>query len=129
MDTTIVTPDYAAIKQRQQSTWAAGDYAVVGTTLQIIGERLCEAVDLRAGERVLDVAGSVAKIFRSTLGSSDGRFKPTRACRLQGFCNRAALATSRGPRERFFRGRRSRRLAVSGFSPTFSHILSVAPIP
>jgi SAM-dependent methyltransferase len=49
-------PDYAAIKARQRATWAAGDYAVVGTTLQIVGERLCEAVDLRAGERVLDVA-------------------------------------------------------------------------
>ena len=49
-------PDFAAIKQRQQATWASGDYAVVGTTLQIVGERLCEAVDLRAGERVLDVA-------------------------------------------------------------------------
>lgn len=51
-----LTPDFSAIKQRQQATWAAGDYAVVGTTLQIVGERLCEAVDLRAGERVLDVA-------------------------------------------------------------------------
>lgn len=50
------TPDYAAIKQRQQATWGAGDYAVVGTTLQIVGEMLCEAIDLRAGERVLDVA-------------------------------------------------------------------------
>lgn len=48
--------DFAAVKQRQQATWAAGDYAVVGTTLQIVGENLCEAVDLRAGERVLDVA-------------------------------------------------------------------------
>ena len=51
-----VVPDYAAIKQRQQAVWASGDYAVIGTTLQIVGERLCEAVDLRAGERVLDVA-------------------------------------------------------------------------
>ena len=50
------TPDIAAIKKRQQATWAAGDYAVVGTTLQIVGERLCEAVDLCSGERVLDVA-------------------------------------------------------------------------
>lgn len=50
------TPDFSAIKQRQQATWAAGDYAVVGTTLQIVGEALCEAVDLRAGEKVLDVA-------------------------------------------------------------------------
>lgn len=48
--------DFSALKQRQQATWAAGDYAVIGTTLQIVGERLCEAVDLRAGERVLDVA-------------------------------------------------------------------------
>ena len=54
--TVSAAPDFAAIKQRQQATWAAGDYAVVGTTLQIVGERLCEAVDLRAGERVLDVA-------------------------------------------------------------------------
>jgi ubiquinone/menaquinone biosynthesis C-methylase UbiE len=53
---TTAAPDYAAIKQRQQATWAAGDYAVIGTTLQIVGERLCEAVDLCAGERVLDVA-------------------------------------------------------------------------
>src|SRR5262245_8678708 len=51
-----VTPDYAAIKQRQQATWASGDYAVVGTTLQLVGERLCDAIDLRSGERVLDVA-------------------------------------------------------------------------
>ena len=49
-------PDYAAIKQRQQTIWAAGDYAIIGTTLQIVGERLCEAVDLRAGSSVLDVA-------------------------------------------------------------------------
>ncbi|MGC4086139.1 MAG: class I SAM-dependent methyltransferase, partial [Vicinamibacterales bacterium] len=45
-----------AIKTRQQATWSAGDYAVVGTTLQIVGESLCEAVDLRAGSKVLDVA-------------------------------------------------------------------------
>lgn len=48
--------DVAAIKARQQSTWSSGDYAVVGTTLQIVGENLCEAMDLRAGQRVLDVA-------------------------------------------------------------------------
>jgi SAM-dependent methyltransferase len=51
-----VTPDFAAIKLRQQATWASGDYAVVGTSLQIVGETLAEAVDIRAGERVLDVA-------------------------------------------------------------------------
>lgn len=50
------SPDYAAIKQRQQATWASGDYAVVGTTLQIVGEQLAEAADVRADESVLDVA-------------------------------------------------------------------------
>ncbi len=49
-------PDLATIKARQQATWASGDYAVVGTTLQIVGEQLCEALDLRAGSHVLDVA-------------------------------------------------------------------------
>jgi len=48
--------DYTAIKQRQQAVWSAGDYAMIGTTLQIVGERLCEAVDMRAGSSVLDVA-------------------------------------------------------------------------
>lgn len=51
-----VQPDLTAIKQRQQATWASGDFAVVGTTLQIVGESLAEAADVRAGERVLDVA-------------------------------------------------------------------------
>jgi ubiquinone/menaquinone biosynthesis C-methylase UbiE len=50
------TIDLAAIKTRQQAAWAAGDYAVVGTTLQIVGESLCEALDLRSNQRVLDVA-------------------------------------------------------------------------
>ena len=51
-----LTPDFAAIKQRQQATWASGDFAVIGTTIQIVGESLAEAADVRAGERVLDVA-------------------------------------------------------------------------
>jgi len=50
------TPDLAAVKTRQQAAWSSGDYAIVGTTLQIVGEQLCEAADLHAGERVLDVA-------------------------------------------------------------------------
>jgi SAM-dependent methyltransferase len=50
------TIDLAAVKSRQQATWSSGDYAVIGTTLQIVGEQLCEAVDLRSGQRVLDVA-------------------------------------------------------------------------
>jgi SAM-dependent methyltransferase len=49
-------PDFDAIKQRQQATWASGDFAVIGTTLQIVGELLAESVDIRSGERVLDVA-------------------------------------------------------------------------
>lgn len=49
------SPDLAAVKARQQAIWSAGDYAVVGTTLQI-GEQLCEALDLRPGQRVLDIA-------------------------------------------------------------------------
>jgi SAM-dependent methyltransferase len=48
--------DLAALKLKQQATWSAGDYAVVGTTLQIVGETLCEALDLRAGQQALDVA-------------------------------------------------------------------------
>jgi SAM-dependent methyltransferase len=48
--------DLTAVKTRQQAAWSTGDYAVVGTTLQIVGESLCEALDLRAGVRVLDVA-------------------------------------------------------------------------
>jgi ubiquinone/menaquinone biosynthesis C-methylase UbiE len=49
-------PDLRALKTRQQAAWSSGDYAVVGTTLQIVGESLCEALDLRAGQKVLDVA-------------------------------------------------------------------------
>jgi ubiquinone/menaquinone biosynthesis C-methylase UbiE len=49
-------PDLEALKTRQHGAWSSGDYAVVGTTLQIVGEELCEALDLRAGQKVLDVA-------------------------------------------------------------------------
>lgn len=53
---TTVDVDFDAIKTKQQSTWSSGDYAVIGTTLQIVGESLCEALDVSAGEHVLDVA-------------------------------------------------------------------------
>ncbi|MEO8187820.1 MAG: class I SAM-dependent methyltransferase [Burkholderiaceae bacterium] len=62
-ETNMTQPDLAAIKARQQSAWSSGDYAIVGTTLQIVGEELCEALDIRAGQKVLDVAagnGNVA---------------------------------------------------------------------
>ncbi len=52
----VEAPDLEAIKKRQQATWASGDYAVIGTTLQIVGETLAEFADVRAGEKVLDVA-------------------------------------------------------------------------
>jgi SAM-dependent methyltransferase len=56
MNTTQGTIDFSPVKAKQQAAWASGDYAVIGTTLQIVGEDLCEALDLRAGQRVLDVA-------------------------------------------------------------------------
>ena len=60
MATTTATADIIvtlnAIKARQQATWSAGDFGIVGTTLQIVGESLCEAIDLHSGSKVLDVA-------------------------------------------------------------------------
>lgn len=50
------TVDIAALKTRQQAAWGTGDYAVIGITLQIVGELLAEACDLKTDERVLDVA-------------------------------------------------------------------------
>ena len=54
--TSTVSPDLSALKIRQQAAWSSGNYAVVGTTLQIVGEQLCETLDLRPGSKVLDVA-------------------------------------------------------------------------
>jgi ubiquinone/menaquinone biosynthesis C-methylase UbiE len=53
---TEIQPDFDAIKSKQNAAWASGDYAVVGTTVQIVGENLAEAIDLTPGARVLDVA-------------------------------------------------------------------------
>jgi SAM-dependent methyltransferase len=53
---TSSTPDLAALKQRQNATWSSGDYSVIGTTLQIVGETLAEACDIKFDERVLDIA-------------------------------------------------------------------------
>ena len=50
------TVDLGAIKARQQATWASGDYGQIGVRLQVVGESLCEAVDLHATDKVLDVA-------------------------------------------------------------------------
>jgi SAM-dependent methyltransferase len=54
--TTSPTAELDAIKAKQNATWSSGDFGIIGTTLQIVGESLCEAVDLRAGSKVLDVA-------------------------------------------------------------------------
>jgi ubiquinone/menaquinone biosynthesis C-methylase UbiE len=56
MATIAAAPDYAAIKTKQNAAWASGDYARIGTTLQIVGENLAEAMDLTPGSKVLDVA-------------------------------------------------------------------------
>lgn len=48
--------DFSAVKARQQTAWSTGNYAVVGSTIQLVGESLCEALDIRAGSQVLDVA-------------------------------------------------------------------------
>ena len=56
------SPDYVAIKQKQQNAWGAGDYSKVGVTVQITGEELCESLDLRAGKTVLDVAAGNGNI-------------------------------------------------------------------
>ena len=56
VDTKVEVDRFRAIKARQQATWASGDFAVIGTTLQIVGELLSEAADVRAVDRVLDVA-------------------------------------------------------------------------
>jgi SAM-dependent methyltransferase len=55
-NSTPATIDLAPLKARQQVAWSSADYSVVGTTLQIVGEELCEALDLRSGQHVLDVA-------------------------------------------------------------------------
>jgi ubiquinone/menaquinone biosynthesis C-methylase UbiE len=48
--------DLRALRERQKAAWSAGDYALIGVTTQIVGETLCESVNVRGGERVLDVA-------------------------------------------------------------------------
>jgi 2-polyprenyl-3-methyl-5-hydroxy-6-metoxy-1,4-benzoquinol methylase len=60
-----VAPDLAALKTRQKAAWSSDDYAVIGTTLQIVGEQLCEALDLRSGQKVLDVAAGNGNVSLS----------------------------------------------------------------
>jgi ubiquinone/menaquinone biosynthesis C-methylase UbiE len=56
MEVIATKPDFNAIKVKQQATWASGDFGHIGVRLQIVGETLCEAVDVQAGDKVLDVA-------------------------------------------------------------------------
>jgi len=56
MSETLALEALMAVKEKQRATWSAGNYAVIGTSLQLMGERLCEAVDPSSGWKVLDVA-------------------------------------------------------------------------
>ena len=56
-DATVPAPDLGALKAKQQAAWASGDYSVVGNTIPLMAELLCEAMDVRSGWKVLDVAG------------------------------------------------------------------------
>ena len=71
-------PDLAALKARQQAAWSSGNYAIVGATLQIVGEELCEALDVRSGQKVLDVAAGNGNVT-CTRGYQHRR----RLCRCQ----------------------------------------------
>ena len=67
-----VASDLANIKQRQQATWSSGDFAVIGVTLQIVGESLAEATDILADERVLDVAAGNGNATLAAAGLGSG---------------------------------------------------------
>ena len=73
--TQVQAPDLTAIKARQQQTWASGDFHRVAATITMVGELLCEAVDLRPGQDVLDVAtgsGNTAIAAARRFGRSTG---------------------------------------------------------
>src|SRR6478752_1691814 len=84
MSTTI---DLAALKNRQMASWASGDYAVIGTTLQIVGEQLAEACDLRCDEYVLDVAAGNGN---ATLAAARRGCKVTSTDYVEDLLNRGA---------------------------------------
>jgi hypothetical protein len=66
--TTLAPPagaDLSAIKAKQQIAWSSGNYAVIGTTLQIVGETLCEAADVRSGERACSMSRPETAMRRS----------------------------------------------------------------
>ena len=109
VETRTPTPDFAAIKARQQATWASGDFSVVGTTLQIVGESLAEAADVNAGERVLDVAAGNGN---ATLAAARRFADVTSTDYVPALLDRGrARAQAEGAR-RHVRGRRRREPAV-----------------
>jgi hypothetical protein len=73
-------PDLKAVKAKQQAAWSSGDYAVIGTILQIVGERLAKAMDLRAGQTVLDVAAGNGNITLAAARHASSR-PPTMSSR------------------------------------------------
>lgn len=79
--------DLNAVKSRQQAAWSSGDYAIIGTTLQIVGEQLAEACDLRCDEAVLDVAAGNGN---ATLAAARRGCKVTSTDYVAGLLDRGA---------------------------------------
>jgi ubiquinone/menaquinone biosynthesis C-methylase UbiE len=79
--------DLNAVKSRQQAAWSSGDYAIIGTTLQIVGEQLAEACDLRCDEKVLDVAAGNGN---ATLAAARRGCKVTSTDYVAGLLDRGA---------------------------------------
>jgi ubiquinone/menaquinone biosynthesis C-methylase UbiE len=83
--------DFNALKTRQQTAWASGDYAVIGTTLQLVGELLAEACDLRCDEQVLDVAAGNGN---ATLAAARRGARVTSTDYVQGLLDQGAARAS-----------------------------------
>ena len=95
-------PDLGAVKAKQQGAWSSGDYAIVGATLQIVGEDLCEALDLHSGQSVLDVAAGNGNATRAA-GATSPRPTMSRRCSsaaARGRRPRAGASSSRRPTPR-----------------------------
>jgi len=94
-NTNRATPDLAVLKTKQHAAWSSGDYAVIGSTLQIVAEELCEALDLRAGCKLLDVAAGngVASLAAARRGA--GATSPRRIT-----CEACSSAAASGPKRK-----------------------------
>ena len=91
--TTLTDEQLDAIKTKQQTTWASGDFAVIGTTLQLTGELLCEAVGVEAGLQVLDAAGNGnAALAGPSQDTDDHRFPRLHTALLEGAATQAAAS-------------------------------------